>query len=306
MIEEQEGIEADILRRLARHGRSLGQIPTAGHPALLVVSPRAAARGGGRPERCRMALLPGDAPLPGWDLQAASAASPCPAGRGGSCGWPSSGSWSPSRARWWTGRSSLGCWTTAPPPSPPWRWPAPSSCWASRRNSSPSPISRHSRKWYPPIDKPSFLIYNHGTPPRGGVILSVCSGLKLCSKLRQAARRAAPAGWSDFLTADTKALPLFRRGLTLAGLSREFCYSGAHPHPPQCEHWGTFPLEVGRLGGRTMCAPTVGDRPVSLVRQSQAREWNRNSRNFCKLRAQWPGRDLERHSDFARRNYCRT
>ena len=80
----------------------------------------------------------------------------------------------------------------------------------------------------------------------------------------------------------------------------------SHPHPPQCEHWGTFPLEAGRLGGRTMCAPTVGDRPVSLVRQSQAREWNRNSRNFCKLRAQWPGRDLERHSDFARRNYCRT
>ena len=75
VIEEQEGIEADILRRLARHGRSLGQIPTAGHPALLVVSPRAAARGGGRPKRCRMALLPGDAPLPGWDLQAASAVS---------------------------------------------------------------------------------------------------------------------------------------------------------------------------------------------------------------------------------------
>ena len=75
MIEEQEGIEADILRRLARHGRSLGQIPTADHPALLVVSPRAAARGDGRPARCRMALLPGDAPLPGWDLQAASAVS---------------------------------------------------------------------------------------------------------------------------------------------------------------------------------------------------------------------------------------
>lgn len=75
VIEEQEGIEADILRRLARHGRSLGQIPTADHPALLVVSPRAAAHGDGRPERCRMALLPGDTPLPGWNLQAASAVS---------------------------------------------------------------------------------------------------------------------------------------------------------------------------------------------------------------------------------------
>ena len=75
VIEEQEGIEADILPRLARHGRSLGQIPTADHPALLVVSPRAAAHGDGRPERCRMALLPGDTTLPGWDLQAASAVS---------------------------------------------------------------------------------------------------------------------------------------------------------------------------------------------------------------------------------------
>ena len=45
------------------------------HPALLVVSPRAAAHGDGRPERCRMALLPGDTTLPGWDLQAASAVS---------------------------------------------------------------------------------------------------------------------------------------------------------------------------------------------------------------------------------------
>ena len=75
MIEEQEGIEADILRRLTLHGRSLGQIPAADHPALLVVSPRAAARRDGRPERCRMALLPGDAPLPGWEFQAASAVS---------------------------------------------------------------------------------------------------------------------------------------------------------------------------------------------------------------------------------------
>ena len=27
-----------------------------------------------------------------------------------------------------------------------------------------------------------------------------------------------------------------------------------HPHPPQCAHWGTFPLEGGRLGGRP-CRP---------------------------------------------------
>ena len=28
-----------------------------------------------------------------------------------------------------------------------------------------------------------------------------------------------------------------------------------HPHPPQCAHWGTFPLEGGRLGGRPSVPP---------------------------------------------------
>ena len=28
-----------------------------------------------------------------------------------------------------------------------------------------------------------------------------------------------------------------------------------HPHPPQCAHWGTFPLEGGRLGGRSGMPP---------------------------------------------------
>ena len=28
-----------------------------------------------------------------------------------------------------------------------------------------------------------------------------------------------------------------------------------HPHPPQCAHWGTFPLEGGRLGGRPGVPP---------------------------------------------------
>ena len=179
VIEEQEGIEADILRRLARHGRSLGQIPTADHPALLVVSPRAAAHGDGRPERCRMALLPGDTTLPGWDLQAASAVS---YGSG------------PKNTLTLSSREGRKLWLAlqrelvtiqgqvvdrqefpwmldhGASPSPPWRWREPSSCWASRRTSSPSPASRHSRKLYPPIDKPSFLVYNHGTPPPGGVV----------------------------------------------------------------------------------------------------------------------------------------
>ena len=36
-------------------------------------------------------------------------------------------------------------------------------------------------------------------------------------------------------------------------------------------------------------APTVGNGPGVLVRQTQAQAWNRTSGNFCKPRAQWPG-----------------
>ena len=75
VIEEHEGIAAEIRRRLARCGRSLGELPVPRHPALLVVSPKAAAQRRARRVNCRMALLPGDTPLPGWDLQAASAVS---------------------------------------------------------------------------------------------------------------------------------------------------------------------------------------------------------------------------------------
>lgn len=74
VFEDHEGIEADILRRLAGLGgrpeaRSAGQ-----RPALLVVSPRAALRGP-IAAACRTALLPGDPPLPELELQAASAVS---------------------------------------------------------------------------------------------------------------------------------------------------------------------------------------------------------------------------------------
>ena len=34
-----------------------------------------------------------------------------------------------------------------------------------------------------------------------------------------------------------------------------------HPHPPQCAHWGTFPLEGGRLSGRLIAAPTAPFEP---------------------------------------------
>ena len=74
VFEDHEGIEADLLRRLAVLGGRLEARSAGQRPALLVVSPRAALRG---PivAACRTALLPGDPPLPELELQAASAVS---------------------------------------------------------------------------------------------------------------------------------------------------------------------------------------------------------------------------------------
>ena len=38
-----------------------------------------------------------------------------------------------------------------------------------------------------------------------------------------------------------------------------------HPHPPQCAHWGTFPLEGGRLGGRPGVPPLRRIQKLSLL-----------------------------------------
>ena len=59
-------------------------------------------------------------------------------------------------------------------------------------------------------------------------------------------------------------------------------------------------------GGHMGAAPTAEIIPGTLVRQSQAHSLNRTSSNFCKPRAQWPGGNLERHSDFTRRKYRTT
>ena len=42
--------------------------------------------------------------------------------------------------------------------------------------------------------------------------------------------------------------------------------------------------------GRSQTGPP-GFAPEALARQNQAQEWNRTSNNFCKPRAQWPGRN---------------
>lgn len=72
VIEDREGIEAAILRALPARGGAERRVSER-HPALLVVSPRAASRGLRLPRQCRTALLPGG--MGGVSPQAASAVS---------------------------------------------------------------------------------------------------------------------------------------------------------------------------------------------------------------------------------------
>ena len=54
--------------------------------------------------------------------------------------------------------------------------------------------------------------------------------------------------------------------------------------------WG---LDTGRPVFRATArvAPTAENGPGAFARQGQAQLWNRSSSNFCKPRAQWPGRN---------------
>ena len=103
----------------------------------------------------------------------------------------------------------------------------------------------------------------------------------------------------------------FRRGRTLAGPSNGFCHSGAHPHPPRIRSapspWKGEGFRVGRCADPTsegeetfpLIRLTFGQPPSprgrlvlpALARLNQARKGNRTGNNFCKPRAQWPGRD---------------
>ena len=79
VLEAGEGIQEAILRRLTARGGLRGRCANGNHPALLVVSPRAAARGAARqgvelPD-CRTVLLPGQAGELLRTKQAASAVS---------------------------------------------------------------------------------------------------------------------------------------------------------------------------------------------------------------------------------------
>ena len=61
VLEAGEGIEQAILRRLTARGGLGGRCARGSHPALVVVSPRAAAAGIPLPGQCRTVLLPGGA-----------------------------------------------------------------------------------------------------------------------------------------------------------------------------------------------------------------------------------------------------
>ena len=54
VLEAGEGIEAAILRGLSARGGLQGRCANGDHPALLVVSPRAAAEGAPLPSRCQI------------------------------------------------------------------------------------------------------------------------------------------------------------------------------------------------------------------------------------------------------------
>ena len=75
VIESGEGIEGRILRALSRRGGMTERYAALEHPALLVVSPQAAAEGAELPGACRTILLPGDAGRMLEGLRAASAVS---------------------------------------------------------------------------------------------------------------------------------------------------------------------------------------------------------------------------------------
>ena len=74
VVETGEGIERAILKGLPRHRWGRDGV-SGGHPALLVVSPGAAAEGLALPAACRTILLPGDTCGLPEGLRAASAVS---------------------------------------------------------------------------------------------------------------------------------------------------------------------------------------------------------------------------------------
>lgn len=132
VFEDHEGIEADLLRRLAvLGGRLEAALPVSGRPCWWS-SPAPLSAAPSQPPAAPP-CCPGIRPCRSWSsrqpapsamVQAPATPSLSPAGPETGCGWPSSGNWSPFRGRWWSGRSSPGGSLPASHPRRPWQWPA--------------------------------------------------------------------------------------------------------------------------------------------------------------------------------------
>ena len=71
--------------------------------------------------------------------------------------------------------------------------------------------------------------------------------------------------------------------------------SGLRPSPLEK---GSRPLKGKAYGRPHGAAPTAENGPGALAQPSQAQLWNRSSGNFCKPRAQWPGRNRRKPLKF--------
>ena len=78
-----------------------------------------------------------------------------------------------------------------------------------------------------------------------------------------------------------------------------------HPHPPQCAHWGTFPLEGGRLGGRLIAAPTKWVETCPLIRLAFARHLPPKGKAFGRPQGS-PLRQIRKQQHFSRRGRSQT
>ena len=78
-----------------------------------------------------------------------------------------------------------------------------------------------------------------------------------------------------------------------------------HPHPPQCAHWGTFPLEGGRLGGRLIAAPTKWVETCPLIRLAFARHLPPKGKAFGRPQGS-PLWRIRKQQHFSRRGRSQT
>ena len=195
-----------------------------------------------------MALLPGDAPLPGWDLQAASAVS---YGSGPKNTLTLSSR--EGRKLWLALQRELvtiqgqvvdrqefpGFWTTAPPPSPPWRWPAPPPAGSASGAALRPPFPGIAGNGIRLLTNLDFLVYNHDTRLPGGVLFFQFAAGSSCAQNFDRRPGVPPLRVGTiFLTAgDRKGRP--------CGRKRTISRNGGRGKPSPTTWPGRFPFCVG-------------------------------------------------------------